>query len=81
MTKAELLGEVRRLDRRLKRVEGVLARERESVERQVEAVRRDANRQLTAMMQEIAQLRHHEARTAALERLLAERESAESPEP
>jgi len=81
MTKAELVREVRRLDRRLGRLEGELASARESMERKVEAVRQGANRRLTSMMQEIATLRHHEARNAALERLLAARDVAETPDP
>lgn len=52
----------------------MLAAERLRHERQLESVRRGGNRRLAAMMQEIAALRHHEARAQALERLLAERD-------
>lgn len=73
MTKAELLRALRRVERRLARLEADLEAERESRERRVQAVRRGADRRLAAMMREIATLRHHEARAAQLERLLAER--------
>jgi uncharacterized protein YlxW (UPF0749 family) len=73
MTKDELVRLVRRLERRLRRLEATLAEEREQATRRVNAVRTAANRKLTAMMRELAALRHHEARAQALERLLAER--------
>jgi hypothetical protein len=63
---------VRALALQLRRVEG----ERERLARRLEAVGRAANRKLAAMVAEIASLRHHEARVAALERLLAERDAA-----
>ena len=62
---------VRTLERRVKRLERELEGAREQHERRVALVRRAANRRLAAMMQEIAALRHHEARAEALERLLA----------
>ncbi len=64
---------VRTLERRVKRLERQLAEAEAKHERRVELVRRGANRRLAAMMQEIATLRHHEARAEALERLLATR--------
>jgi hypothetical protein len=64
---------VRSLERRVRRLEAMLATERLRHERQLENVRRGGNRRLAAMMQEIATLRHHEARAQALERLLAGR--------
>jgi hypothetical protein len=64
---------VRTLERRVKRLERDLEKAREQHERRVELVRRAANRRLAGMMQEIAALRHHEARAEALERLLAKR--------
>ena len=71
---------IRTLERRVKRLERELETARASHERRVELVRRAANRRLAAMMQEIATLRHHEARAEALERLLAMRTTAGSPE-
>src|SRR5262249_47419499 len=65
--------------RRLRRVEAEHARELERQARQLASVRRAADRRLAAMMQEIALLRHHQARVDALERLLAERTAAGSP--
>jgi hypothetical protein len=64
---------IRSLERRVKRLERELAEAHAKHERRVELVRRAANRRLAAMMQEIATLRHHEARAEALERLLAAR--------
>jgi hypothetical protein len=81
MTKAELLRELRRAHRRLRRFEEELDAERRAQGRKLEAVRRGADRRLTAMMREIATLRHHEARAAQLERLLAERSEREPAEP
>jgi hypothetical protein len=63
--------DVRALERRVRRLEAALARERERHVGRLERVRREANRRLAVMMQEIATLRHHEARAEALERLLA----------
>ncbi len=73
MTKTELLREVRRLQRRLRRLETDLERERGARERKIEAVRRGADRRVAGVMRELMALRHHEARAAQLERLLAER--------
>ncbi len=67
---------MRALERRVKRLEATLAAERAHHTKQLEGVRRAANRRLTAMVQEIASLRHHEARAEALARMLAEREPA-----
>jgi uncharacterized protein YlxW (UPF0749 family) len=73
MTKDELTRLVRRLERRVQRLEATLTEEREQTTRRVNAVRTAANRRLAAMMRELAGLRHHEARAQALERLLSER--------
>jgi hypothetical protein len=62
------------LERQVRRLQKALEAERARHEKQLEAVRRAANRRLAVMMQEIATLRHHEARAGALERLLAMRE-------
>ncbi|HXJ36743.1 MAG TPA: hypothetical protein VMS22_22130 [Candidatus Eisenbacteria bacterium] len=66
---------MRALERRVKRLEAALAAERVRHAKQLEGVRRAANRRLAAMVQEIASLRHHEARAEALARMLAEREA------
>ena len=66
-------GSTRALERRVKRLERELAAVQARHERQLAQVRRAANRRLTLMMQEIATLRHHEARAEALERLLTAR--------
>jgi hypothetical protein len=81
MTKADLARAVQRLARQVRRLEADLEAERAGRARRVEAVRRGADRRLTAMMQEIATLRHHEARAAQLERLLAERSADPTPDP
>src|SRR6185436_3645 len=70
-TRLATAGTVRALERRIKRLERELAAAKARSERRVEHARRTANRQLAAMMQEIAALRHHEARAEALERQLA----------
>ncbi|MFN8544329.1 MAG: hypothetical protein U0807_08980 [Candidatus Binatia bacterium] len=62
--------------RQVKRLQKEIAEERARHARQLAAVRRAADRRLAGMMQEIAALRHHQARAEALERLLAERETA-----
>jgi hypothetical protein len=62
---------VRALERRVKRLERELAAAKARSERRVETARSAANKQLATMMQEIATLRHHEARADALERQLA----------
>jgi ubiquinone biosynthesis protein UbiJ len=61
------------LRRRVRRLERELAEALATQERRVDLVRRAANRRLSAMMKEIATLRHHEARAERLERLLATR--------
>jgi hypothetical protein len=66
---------IRALERRVKRLERELEAAKTREERRVELVRRAANRRLATMMQEIATLRHHEARAGALERLLAARDA------
>ena len=74
-----LVATMRRLELRMKRLEAALAAERVRHERQLESVRRAANRRLSTMMLDIASLRHHEARAVALERLLEEREPRTNP--
>ena len=64
------------LRRRLARLIAERAVECRRHARQLAAVRRDADRRLTAMVQEIAELRHHQARVEALTRLLEERDAA-----
>lgn len=49
--------------------------ERVRHERQLTALRRAADRRLAQVVQELAALRHHEARAQTLTRLLAEREA------
>jgi hypothetical protein len=44
--------------------------------RELAAARRSAERQLASMVREIAELRHHQARTEALTRVVAERDAA-----
>lgn len=63
------------LERRLARL--VAAREADARRhaRRVAALQRASDRRLSAMMQEIARLRHHEARVEALTRLVAERDA------
>ncbi len=63
---------VRALERRVKRLERELVAAKARTERRVEQARRAANKQLATMMQEIALLRHHEARADALARQLAD---------
>jgi hypothetical protein len=67
---------LRALERRVKRLERDLAAAHDRHARQLDNVRRAANRRVAAMMQEIAALRHYEARAEALERLLATRAPA-----
>jgi hypothetical protein len=73
---AELQTAMRALERRLRRIAAELEDERERHQRQLVAVRRAGDRKLTAMLREIATLRHHEARAEVLTRLLAERDAA-----
>lgn len=72
-TKAELLHEVQRLERRLAAAAKRLAALRDEQARALAAVRRAADRKLAVMMRELATLRHHEARAAVLERALRAR--------
>jgi predicted nucleic acid-binding Zn-ribbon protein len=67
---AQAPATLRALERRVKRLERELAAAHDRHARQLEHVRRAANRRLATMVQEIAALRHHEARAEALERLL-----------
>src|SRR5438034_11434110 len=66
---------VRSLERRLNRLTAAREADRRRHARELETARRALDRRLAAMMSEIASLRHHEARAAALERLLTEREA------
>ena len=52
---------MRDLEREVTRLEAALEAARRRHARQVETVRRVADRRLTAVMEEIAALRHHEA--------------------
>jgi hypothetical protein len=62
--------------RRLRQLTAQQEAERARHARQLAALRRAADRRLAQMVQDIAALRHHEARAEALGRLLAEREAA-----
>jgi hypothetical protein len=68
---------IRRLERRLKRLEKEHAAEREQYERRIAATKRAADRRLAVMMRELAELRHHEARAETLARRLAQRDTAD----
>jgi hypothetical protein len=65
---------LRTLERRVRELDAALETERQRHMRQAAALRRAADRRVAAMVQEIAGLRHHEARAEALTRLLAERD-------
>ena len=67
---------MRALERRLARLTVAFEAERARAARRVVAARRAADRRLAALVQEIAGLRHHEARAEALMRLIAERDAA-----
>jgi hypothetical protein len=67
---------LRTLERRVARLVAAAKADRDRHARQLAAVRRAADRRLTAMVKEIAALRHHEARAEALARLVAERDTA-----
>jgi hypothetical protein len=67
---------VRTLARRLREATAQLESERQRHARQLEAVRRAADRKLAEMVREIVALRHHEARAEMFARLLAERNAA-----
>ena len=66
---------LRELERQVARLEEARRLDQAQFERRLAAARRAADRKLAMMMQEIATLRHHEARAQALERLLGEREA------
>ena len=66
---------MRALERRLNRLTAAREADRRRHSRALEAARRALDRRLAVMMSEIASPRHHEARAAALERLLTEREA------
>src|SRR4029453_6428203 len=74
--KAGAKGVPRVLERRLAKLQEQLKTERARHNRQVAAVKRAADRQTTALVREIALLRHHEARAETLARLLGERDTA-----
>ena len=65
---------VQTLARRLARQATEQAAERDRQTRRLATLRRAHDRRVAALVQEIASLRHHEARTAALTRLVAERD-------
>ena len=67
---------LRTVERRLARLTAALKTERDRHKRQLATLQRTADRRLTAMVKEIAALRHHEARAEALARVLAERDTA-----
>lgn len=72
-TKAGVAAPSRRtLVARVRELTALLEKERAHHARRLAAVRRKADRELAAMMQEIAALRHHEARAAMLARVLQE---------
>jgi len=62
------------LKRRVTRLTKAREAEARRHARQLAALQRRADRQLAAMVGEIASLRHHEARAEALSRLLAEQQ-------
>ena len=66
---------LRTLERRVRELDAALETERQRHTRQAAALRRAADRRVASMVQEIAGLRHHEARAEALTRLLAERDA------
>jgi len=63
------------LQRQLARLTAEQKVERGRHARQLAALRRGTDRRLAAMVAELASLRHHEARAAALSRLLEERDA------
>jgi hypothetical protein len=65
----------RTLLRRLGQLNAQQEAERARHQRQLASLRRATERRLAEMVQDIAALRHHEARAEALARLLAEREA------
>lgn len=73
------LPSARTLERKLKQAEAAIEALRQRHAKQLEAVRRAADRKLAELVQEIVALRHHEARADMLARLLAERTAAAAP--
>ena len=73
-------GSERALRREIARLTAALEAAEERHRRRLAAVRRAADRRLAAVVQEIAALRHHQARAEALARILAER-GDEAPRP
>jgi hypothetical protein len=67
---------VRALRRQVARLTAELRAAEARHRRQLAALRRAADRRMAAVVQEIAALRHHEARAEALARVLAERDAA-----
>ena len=63
------------LERKLARVLAAQQAERKRQEQRLATMTRAADRRLGTMVRAVAALRHHEARAAALERMLAEREA------
>ena len=74
-TKRDKVSGLASLTRRLARVVAARELERKRHARQVAALRRARDRQIASLVQEIATLRHHEARVTALTRLVAERDA------
>ena len=73
---AALKKALRAVERRLKRTTTALQALEAAQKKRLAAVRRAADRRLAVMMQELAALRHHEARAAALERMVKEYQAA-----
>ena len=66
---------VRSLRRQVARLTAEFAAAEARHRRQLTALRRAADRRMAAVVQEIAALRHHQARAEALARVLAERDA------
>jgi hypothetical protein len=62
--------------RRIRQLTAEREAERARHARQLAALRRAGERRLAQMVQDIAALRHHQARAQVLDRLLAEREAS-----
>jgi hypothetical protein len=73
---AALSKALRAAERRLKRAAAALETLKASQQKKLAAVRRAADRKLAVMVQELAALRHHEARATALERMVKEYQAA-----
>src|SRR5262245_46796821 len=67
---------LRALRRRIAGLEAARDAARRRHERQLAALQRAADRRLANMVREIATLRHHQARSEALARLVTERDAA-----